>query len=312
MKVTKWSGKPITKPGWYSGIPIERYHSKGICDGHAVSSSDLRTCWSKSPAHMFARWAENADREEREVSRNMILGSAAHHLFLGEDGFNLKFIQQPETYPDTKTAEVKPWHNGANYCKDWNAKFEAQGKVIVLPREFNAIRKMAGSLAVDPMVQNGILNGRVEHSGFFKHPTGLWVKVRPDVIPVGSGDYVDLKTAADVTTVALQSSIRSYGYHMQGALVMEAGAFLSPEVEQKQFVLLFIETANPYCARSVPLNEKSLVDGMRQNLAMLEWIAECIERDRWPGPGGDDDVRPLGLSNDEHARIEERLKRGGR
>jgi len=37
MKITKWNGKPITKPGWYSGIPIETYHSAGICDGKAVS-----------------------------------------------------------------------------------------------------------------------------------------------------------------------------------------------------------------------------------------------------------------------------------
>jgi len=84
LKITKWNGKPISKPGWYSGIPIERYHSAGMCDGPAVSSTDLRTCWSKSRAHMFAFWAENPKRIERPTSRAMILGSAAHHLFLGE------------------------------------------------------------------------------------------------------------------------------------------------------------------------------------------------------------------------------------
>jgi hypothetical protein len=262
---------------------------------------------------MFARWAENPDREEREASRNMILGSAAHHLFLGEDGYSTKFVSQPATYRDKVTAQEKPWHNGADVCKAWNAAHEKLGRVIVTQKELKAIVKMSESLAVDPMVQNGILNGHVECSGFFKHrATGLWVKVRPDVIPIGSGDYVDLKTAADVTTVALQSSIRSYGYHQQGALVMEAAADLSPEIQSKQFVLLFIETANPYCARAVPLEEKDLVRGVDQNAAMLTWIAECIETGRWPGPGGTDDLRPLGLSNDERARIDERLKRGGR
>ena len=59
MQVTKWNGKKITKAGWYSGIPIERYHSADLCDGPAVSSSNLRTCWSKSPKHMFAEWCEN-------------------------------------------------------------------------------------------------------------------------------------------------------------------------------------------------------------------------------------------------------------
>jgi hypothetical protein len=312
VNVTKWNGRKITKPGWYSGIPIEKYHSAGICDGPAVSSSDLRTCWRKSPAHMHAQWAENEEREERDVSRFMILGSAAHHLFLGEDAFSLKFIGQPETYRDKITAQDKPWNNNANVCKDWNARQEKQAKVIVTPKEFRAIRKMAASLAADPLVQAGILQGFVEHSGFFKHASGLWVKVRPDVIPIASGDYVDLKTATDVTTVALQSAIRSYSYHQQGALVWEASETLLPEVPFNDFVLLFIETANPYCARAVPLTEEDLARGRQQNDEMMKWIAECHERGHWPGPGGDDDIRPLPISSDERARIDERLKRGGR
>jgi hypothetical protein len=100
MQVEKWNGEPISQPGWYSGIPIERYHSAGMCDGLAVSSSDLRTCFHKSPAHMFCRWAENPKAVEREMSRNMILGAAAHHLLLGEDNFDLKFVVEADLLQD--------------------------------------------------------------------------------------------------------------------------------------------------------------------------------------------------------------------
>ena len=129
LTVKKWDGKPITKPGWYSGIPIERYHSAGLCDGPAVSSSNLRTCWSKSAKHMYAQWCENPEYEPRESTRAMILGAAAHHLLLGEDNFKLKFIAQPETYRDRKTAEEKKWNmlqvNSAEWVTIYNAIIDA-------------------------------------------------------------------------------------------------------------------------------------------------------------------------------------------
>ena len=308
MKVVKWNGKPISKPGWYSGIPIEKYHSAGMCDGMSVSSSDLRTCWSKSPAHMFVRWAENPKREERKVTDAMLTGACAHHLLLGEDNFRLKFVPFPTTYRDKKTAEEKPWHGGADYCKQWAATQAKAGKVPVKVDTLHQIIAMARSLKLEPLVDAGLLQGFVECSGFVKdRETGLWIKVRPDVVPLGA-EYVDLKTASEVTAVAIQSSIRSFGYHQQGALIWEACDQLG--LPFQSFTLLFIETANPFCARTVPMEFRDLALGRQQNRAMMQTIAGCIETGRWPGPG-DGDIRPLPLSSAEVERIEARLKFGG-
>ena len=304
MKVRVWDGKPISEPGWVTGLPIEKYHSAGICDAPAVSSSNLRKCWTHSPAHMNAQWCENPDAEAKEPSRAMILGQAAHHLFLGEDGYSTKFVVQPETYPDKKTGLKKPWHNGADFCKDWNAKFA--DRVIITAKEAKAIVAMSKSLASEAMVQNGLLNGEVECSGFWKdRETGLWLKVRPDVIPTDSGDFADLKTASEVTTPALMSSIRTLAYHMQGALIWEVAEALDQPFES--FTLMFIETANPWCARTAPMDDTDLALGRQQNRLMLRQIKSCMEAGRFPGPG-DGDPRPMPLSKDERTRIEERLK----
>ena len=186
MKVTKWDGKPISKQGWYSGISLDRYHSAGMCDGPAVSSSNLRTCWLKSAAHMFDEWAENPDAEPRESTRNMILGAASHHLLLGEEGFKLRYVAQPETYRDKVTAQEKPWNNNAGVCRDWHEKQREQERTVVTVKELKSIVEMARSLALEPLVQQDLLRGYVETSGFFKDTeTGLWVKVRPDVVPSG-------------------------------------------------------------------------------------------------------------------------------
>jgi len=309
MIITKWNGKPITKPGWYSGIPIDRYHSRGICKGLAVSSTDLRTCWSKSAAHMFSTWVENPKAIPRKTTRAMILGAAAHHLFLGEDGFRLRFSKQPATYRDRTTAETKPWNGNAKPCRQWAAEQTKLGRVIVTQAELEHIVGMARSLTLEPLINAGILRGHIEVSGFFKHPeTDLWVKVRPDVIPTDGGDYVDLKTAAEVTSPALQYAIRAYAYHQQAALIWEAVEVIDPTAPFQFFTLMFIETAPPYCARAVPVDPDDLARGRLQNRAMLRKIASCIREDHWPGPA-ENDLRSLPLATDERARIDARLTR---
>jgi hypothetical protein len=310
MQVMKWKpGSQITKPGWYSGIQIEIYHAPGMCDAPSVSSSDLRTCWSKSPAHMYARWAENPDREEPSISEAMKLGACAHYLLLGEDNFRTKYIAEPETYRDVKTAEEKKWSNNANVCKAWHEKQRLTGKMVMKVDALTDIVRMSRSLALEPLVKDGLLSGHIETSGFFKDKeTGLWIKVRPDVVPTAGPDYVDLKTAREVTTISLMSSIREHGYHQQGALIWEFCEAMGIPFET--FVLLFIETSNPYCARTVPLTDDDLARGRLQNRAMLRKIRQCLDLKHFPGPG-EGDLRPLPLSNDERERIDARLKLEG-
>jgi PDDEXK-like domain of unknown function (DUF3799) len=307
IKITPWDGKPISVPGWYSDVPIEKYHSAGMCVGPAVSSSNLRKTWSHSVAHMNAEWAENPDREEKKPTRAMILGQAAHHLFLGEDEYSSKYVVHPETYPDRKTGEPKKWHNGADHCKAWNEKWS--NFVILDPDEVKAIKGMAASLTVQPIVQTGLLRGFVEASGFFfDRETELWVKVRPDVIPNDSGDFADLKTTSDPTTIALMHTLRTYGYHMQGALIWEACEALDREF--RSFNLLFVETTNPYCARTCPLDAEDLSTGRQQNRSSMIKIRRALDTKRFPGPD-DDFETTLRLSNDERERIRTRLKLEG-
>ena len=309
MKVTEWNGKPIKVPGWYSGVPIEKYHGEGLCSGPSVSSTDLRTCWKYSPKHMYYRWAENPKREEREATREMILGAVTHHLILGEDGFNTKYVASPEQYRDLKTAEWKEWTYRANFCKDWRAKHEAVGRIVVPPKDFRAIVEMAKSLALETLAKDGLLNGHVETTGvFLDKETGLWVKVRPDVVPPTDDIFIDLKTAREVTTYALQYGMREHGYHQQGALIWQACEELGHPFTS--FMLLSIETSSPWCARTDPINKDDLSLARQMNRSSLQRIADAIERDHWAGPS-EGELNDLCLALDERARIQARLKREG-
>ena len=302
---------PIKKAGLYRSIDIDDYHSDACLPAgeFGVSSSNLRTAWAISMAHCYDGWAHNPKRKQDKTARHLILGRAAHHLLLGEDRFDTSFVMQPDTYPDLKTATLKPWNNNANVCIEWNEKQAKAGRTILKSEELERIRGMATSLALEPLIKDGILDGAVECSGFVKDKeTGLWIKVRPDVVPMKSGDFVDLKTTADISDMGIKRRMRESGYHMQGGLIWEWADQMGLEFET--FTLAFVESDRPFCTRMIPVEDEDLARGRQQCRAMLRKVADCINRGVWPGPG-QGELKSLWLPLDERERIDGRLKAEG-
>lgn len=311
MKVITKPNLPISKPGIYANIPIEVYHSAQCTDGNSVSSSDLRTAWSKSLRHTHARWAHNPNRppkNDNDETMFMRFGRAAHHLILGEDDFSLQYVVHPEKYRDKVTAEEKPWHMAANYCKKWVADMRATGRTVLKPAEIARIAPIVASLRLEPLVQADGLTGLVEHSMVVKDKeTGLFLRCRPDVIP-NDGDYVDLKMTGDVTDDGVRKSLRSFLYHMQGGLIWEVCEQLG--LPFTSFTLLLVERDEPHCTRAVPLDMEDLALGRLQCRAMIRRVAECIERDYWPGPG-EGELRSVSLAMTEREWTIKRLEKLG-
>lgn len=309
IKSIPWDGKAITKPGIYSNIPLDAYHSATICDGHSVSSSMLRTIDAKSPAHMYARWAGNPDRVEDDDKNHFTLGRALHHLVLGERFFANLFCEQPDAYPDQKTGELKKWTYAAGYCKEWRLARKKEGRSILTPDQIRRLKGMAIELGANPIVRAGALNGLIERSIFFKDKdTGLWIKVRPDSIPGDSGDFVDLKTTTSVVWTDLVRTIGDYGYHMQGALIRRAAREVL-KIERPTFALVFQESEVPHCTRVVTVKDAELDRGDRQNEVAIRTFAACLKAKRWPGPGGDrEDAEYIELSEYMQKRIDDRLQ----
>lgn len=275
-------GQVITKPGIYSGVPISAYHSQAICDGPSISSSGLRKIFNESPAHFYATWDGNPEREEADESAALIIGRAAHHLLLGEDDFSTTFIMRPETI------DGAAWQGNRTACKAWLKQQAAEGRTVLKPDDIKTIRGMAKSLAAHPLIDSGILNGLVEHSMFWKcKDTGVWKKARPDCIPNDSGDFADLKTTVSVLRDDLQRTLADYAYHQQGALICEGYNILTGNKEST-FTLVFAEKSPPYCVRVVTLWNDDLVRGESQNYIAANTFAKCLETGEWPGPAGAD------------------------
>jgi PDDEXK-like domain of unknown function (DUF3799) len=313
LKFTKWSGGSIGVPGLYEDMKLETYHGRDVCDGISISSSGLRTIFNESPAHYWATSVYNRERIEEELSREMIIGRAMHHLMFGEPDFARLFRRAPAEVPDAKGVLV-PWSRRTNYAKEWCDARKREGVIVIDPKEVEQIEGMARVLGQHEMVQAGAFDGYIERSGFWRdEETGVWLRIRPDVIPSDSGDFVDFKTTASVQWVSLQRVIADMGYIQQFALMREV--FRKLKFPVASATLVFVERKPPHCVRVVSLRPEDLDDGEQQNRRALRTFVRCWQqwsksRDAraWPGPGGDRRMAEEMFMADEYRkRVKARL-----
>lgn len=306
-----YTGAPIALPGIYANVPMDTYHGQ-LTVGHSASHSSLERLWSKSPLHFFDRWYANPDRADDAPSEYMVIGKAAHALFLGEPHFAKQFIRRPEIAPDGRQ-----WHGSNKSCIEWMARAAASGRTVLSPSQVEQISGMAKRLDAEPLVRGGMLSGLIEQSFVWQDAeTGLWLKARPDVVPA-DGDYVDLKIVSDISDDGIQRSITSFGYHRQAALVLEgASRLLGVPFNLRggkgetglSFTLVFVESSRPHAVEIVTLKPSDIEAGRAEVHAALRLLKHCIDKNWWPGPSGEQrDARFLGLSGRSIERNEYRL-----
>jgi hypothetical protein len=284
MQEIDWNGETITEPGVYRNIPIDTYHEKAdLFDGPSVSKSSLKWLFpfrGGSPKQFWARWKHNPDHIEQESGKALDFGKAAHALILGDEVFSERFIVRPSEYVNDK-GDTKPWSMNANACKAW---VEAIGdsKTIVSPEDIEMIRKMALDAASHPMVQSGILNGAMERTMCWKCPeTGIWVKARPDCIPVSDGLYADLKTVSKLDEGFLTRQIFEADYYLQGGMIK----MICDEQEMPfdEFWLVYCLKSEVADTAPVKMSEFAIQRGEKVIRAGLRMIRDCMDAGEWPG-----------------------------
>jgi PDDEXK-like domain of unknown function (DUF3799) len=281
QKAKKWTGKPVGMPGVYSDMPLEKYHAANSCIEPSVSSSGLRTIFTKSPKHYWATSPYNPKAIENEESAALILGRAAHHLVCGQKDFRLNYAVRPPTLGGEK------WNGNRAACKVWVEDREREGRTVITQTQWEHIQGIAESLAADPAVQAGCLNGNIEQSFFWKDKTtGIWLKSRPDANPTDDLAFVDLKLTRSTNWSALQRTIREYGYFQQAALTATACEAIHGR-PMDSFSFLFVENTPPYDIEFVMLKEADIVRGANANRLALDKFAECFKTKKWPGRRGD-------------------------
>jgi len=282
------------------------YHSGRLCVAPSISSSGLRTILLRSPAHYWDTSPYNPDRADEDETEKeaFILGRATHHLLLGEPHFHAQYVVRPEQAPDGRD-----WNGNNKTCRAWLKAQKAAGRTVLTPAQGERIKGMALSLAKEPLVAAGALNGLIEQTIVaLDEETGIWLLSRPDVIPTDSGDFTDLKTTQSVLYSDLVRTLGVYGYNMQSALCAQAFQLVTGQ-SISSFSFYFVESKRPHCARMVTITTGDLELGYRQNKASLRVFVRCLNEGSWPGPGGrQETVAYIDLSDRQREAAEAMLK----
>lgn len=261
-------------------ISNAQYHaSEGI-------SRSMLMEFKRSPYHYWYKYVSGlAEKEEPTPAMN--LGNAVHTLVLEPSKLENEFRIIPNL--DRRTKVGKELYEAF--------LIESSGKTILTNDQFEQALAMATSVIKNPNSANLFKDCLVEKSIYFTHkPTGLQVKARPDA---WSGSIVmDLKTTAEASLRAFQSSSVKYGYFLQAAIVNEALASIDQFMEH--FVFVPVEKSAPHCVAVYMVDGESITESVREFDILMAGLATCLETNVWPGYGIKDLTMPKwGVFQDE-------------
>lgn len=201
--------------------------------------------------------------------------------------FEKRFAVCPETYPDAKTKEPKPWTFAANYCKDWR---EQQGdKTIVKAADY--LRAKAAEFAFDKDSQDLIDNSKRQVmvvGTYLDKDTGLEIPLKglidlvPDAgHPKWGGCLADLKTTTNASPWTWAKEINTYRLHWQAALYLDLWVAATNE-DRNTFRHVVQENKEPFISGRRILSVEFLNLGRMQYLDALKRYCQCVHTQTWP------------------------------
>ena len=274
MEFKQWTGGKIDADGAYDGISLREYHGD-LCVGPSLSKTGIKTILSQSPAHYYAQSYLNPERDPASVAHHFSIGQAAHFLFLRETTNAAQFAE----YFAVRPHKFRDWRT--NEAKAWRAERELEGKIVLKDEDFETMERMAESLSKHPLAKD-LLQGAVEKTLVWRDPkTGVWLKSRPDAIPVADGIAADLKCEASSNIEDFQRSIGKHGYAYQAALT-RIGLKKLFDIEMTDFVFVVVEKSPPYAVAIIVIDSDWIYWALRDVRKAIDIFADCVATDRWP------------------------------
>lgn len=276
----------ITRPGVYD-IPFDAYQADPI-PGGSLSSSGARKLLPPSCPALFRWWADNA---QKDTTRDMDLGTAAHLEVLGV-GADVVVVEGSGKDPNA-------WRTNDDKAAVQAAR--DAGKTPITPRDARVVADMANALRADPNASRLLdpAHGDPEQTlVWFDAEFGVWRRALLDYLPRPSRQrrliIPDYKTTKSAAPDDIAKSIHNFGYHQQAEWYLAGAEALGlPSDGPPAFVLIFQETSAPYLVTVVELDRSALEIARTRNRKALDIFRQCTASGVWPGYS--DDVVSVGL-----------------
>jgi len=247
-------------------ISNDDYHSSS-----GVSRSSLMA-FKRSPFHYWHRYINGMHDSSDLQTQAMVVGNLIHTMVLEPNKFDDDYVVRPPM--DRRTNAGKLAFN----------QFTAilAGRIAVTQEQVDEAEAIANVVRDNEMAQLLLDNCKVEQSIYFTHKhTGMQCKVRPDAW--NGSVVIDLKTTADASFRAFQSSAFKYGYFLQAGMIHQA--LESINIKMDKFVFLAVEKESPYALGIYLLDDEALDWGVNQFDFLMQSYSTCMEKNSWPGYG---------------------------
>lgn len=226
-----------------------------------IRSSQLKLA-GISPLHFHA--------SPPKKSRALDSGSALHCAVFEPDQLFERFVVYP------KARQGKEWKAFRDYA-------EGDGKTVLYPADWDKACGMRAAVLRHPLAAALVTApGACEETlQWTDEETGLLCKVRLDKRMFDRALIWDLKQARRLDDWAFSRAIHDYGYHISAAHYL-AGA--KAELGQDyRWMWVAVEPVPPHDVRVGTIHEDALYEGEQERMRLLRLIADCTERDEWPG-----------------------------
>lgn len=266
-------------------IELEEYRHQLVERGHpdfVMGRSDLMD-FAACP-HKWRCGYESDDTEATEW------GTFFECLVMWGAATEDRFAICPETYPDTKTGEPKPWTFAAKFCKEWR---EAQGNKQIVKAETwtqaqNAVKFFYGNRNLAALVGCSKKQVMVE-ARYTDKETGLIIPIHGliDFVPdKGNEEFgcglADLKTTRSAVPFTWGRDVFTRGYHVQAALYLDLWNAATRE-GRTDFRHAVSESGPPWETACRVLSQDFVTLGRMQYIEALKRYAACLKTDTWPG-----------------------------
>lgn len=267
--------------GIIRNLPIDEYHaSEGLS---ATAIKLLLEC----PKKYWYEYLNPSKPRDLKESRCLVIGQALHTKVLEPYTFNNRFYTWP--------AHLEKIDRRTKKGKEEFSKVltENEGKTYLSAVEMDQVQCMADAVLSNPDYDKlkGEKGGHydIEASIYFK-PQDILLKSRPDLF--NNFMALDLKTTLNASEEDFKKSIYKYGYHIQGALALDAINSIYPNPE-REFVILAVEKVPPYLTAIYVLDQESIEIGREKYKQGIEIYKECLRKKKWIGyPEG---IHTIGL-----------------
>ncbi len=263
-------------PGIYFDVSEETYHADLLCERPTLSRSEAVVLVDQSPRHCWAAHPRLNGSKEKDVTKEMDFGAAAHALCLGRGA-------------DIVTINAKDWRTDA--AKEARDEARAKKMIPLLKKDVDRAATISG-ITQSRLKDFGLLemfdDAKSEVVLVWEESDHCWCRAMADKLLIDEERklawFFDLKFTESAQPKWLPKHFGDQNYHVQESWYRRGLSKIRPDLSGRiKFVYFMQETEFPHAAVPVELNGEFQQIGLFKAERAIALWEQCIRTNNWPG-----------------------------